>query len=305
MDNHLYQQKEKQQRKEVAREQTRAQRGNYCPHCGAEITDTCELCPVCGRPVDDSTCPFCGAPYEGDEPFCAECGSPRAGIKCPKCGTLSFRSFCRQCNTPLNDNAAEAIAHAKRDPHFRHAQQLNEELAQMEAYLYRLKEEIERAIADDEIDGDAPDMPGLSNEGEKLRNQYAELMKLLGQQPNPQQHAEAKPKPKVNRKRELKLKFHDADKIMEAYRQKQAEMEQTLKAMIPDANMTPAQQRDYCCARKVATVTIEKGVRPTVWECNFCHFLHSQPSECAEPWHGGTWHHEEITIEKKVWNYLQ
>lgn len=315
MEKNQYKSREKQKRQNASQSRQQQhehehvheqeQRGSYCPHCGALITDTCELCPICGKPIDDSICSFCGTPFEGDDPFCAECGSPREGIKCPNCGTLSFRSFCGNCNTPLNDNALEAIAQAKADPRFQKAQKLKGELEQMEVYLYKIKEEIERAIAADEAEGNAPDAPGLSAEGEKLRNQYAQILSLLGQQqPTGQPQATQAAKPKVNRKRELKIKFHDADKVIKAYKEKQADMEKTLKSMLPDANMTPAQQRDYCCAHKVATVTIEKGLRRTVWECNYCHCLHNQPSECAEPWHGGVWHHEEFTFEKKVWGYL-
>lgn len=280
--------------------------GRHCSYCGAELTPTCEICPKCGKPTDTQHCSFCGAPFESDEPFCSECGSPRGGIVCPDCGTRSFRSFCPHCNRPLNDNALTAMEQAKNDPKFQRVLALNQEMAEMERYLLDFKQEIEQAMAEAEAEAEAPDAPGLSTEGEKLQAQYAELMKLLGNQPVQPAPQADKPKPKTaeKRRRELKLKFADADQIMAAYKTKSAEMQAALKAMLPDANMTPAQQRDYACARKVPVIIKEKGVKQTWWVCNFCGCYHHQPSECAEPWHGGTWFTEEIEVETKIWKYM-
>lgn len=280
--------------------------GRHCSYCGAELTPTCEICPKCGKPTDTQHCSFCGAPFESDEPFCSECGSPRGGIVCPDCGTRSFRSFCPHCNRPLNDNALTAMEQAKKDPKFQRVLALNQEMAEMERYLLDFKQEIEQAMAEAEAEAEAPDAPGLSTEGEKLQAQYAELMKLLGNQPVQPAPQADKPKPKTaeKRRRELKLKFADADQIMAAYKTKSAEMQAALKAMLPDANMTPAQQRDYACARKVPVIIKEKGVKQTWWVCNFCGCYHHQPSECAEPWHGGTWLTEEIEVETKIWKYM-
>lgn len=275
--------------------------GRHCSYCGAELTPTCEICPKCGKPTDAQHCSFCGAPFESDEPFCSECGSPRGGIVCPDCGTRSFRSFCLHCNRPLNDNALAAMEQAKNDPKFQRVLAINQEMAEMERYLLDFRQEIEQAMA--EAEAEAPDAPGLSAEGEKLQAQYAELMKLLGNLPAP---PASKPKPQTaeKRKRELKLKFADADQIMAAYKAKSAEMQAALKDMLPDAGMTPAQQRDYACARKVPVIIKEKGVKQTWWVCNFCGCYHHQPSECAEPWHGGTWLTEEIEVETKIWKYM-
>lgn len=280
--------------------------GRHCNHCGAELTATCEICPHCGHPTDSQHCSFCGAAFEGDEPFCSECGSPRSGIVCPDCGTRSFRSFCPKCNRPLNDNAAEAIAQAQRDPKYQRVLSLNQEMAEMERYLLDFKQEIESAIAEAEAEAEAPDAPGLSNEGEQLQNQYAELMKLLGELPDKQPSTPVYPQPETveKRKRELKLKFANANDIMAAYKAKAQEMQAALKEMLPDADMPPEQQRDYACARKVPIIIKEKTVKNTWWVCNFCGCYHHQPSECSEPWHGGNWINEEVEIETKIWKYI-
>ena len=280
--------------------------GRHCAYCGAELTPTCEICPKCGRPTDALHCSFCGAPLGDEESFCSECGSPRGGIVCPDCGTRSFRSFCPHCNRPLNDNALAAMEQARNDPKFQRVLAINQEMAEMERYLLDFKQEIEQAMAEAEAEAEAPDAPGLSAEGEKLQAQYAELMKLLGNLPaQPAKPANApKPKTAEKRKRELKLKFADADQIMAAYKAKSEEMRAALKDMLPDAHMTPAQQRDYACARKVPVIIKEKGVKQTWWVCTFCGCYHHQPSECAEPWHGGTWLTEEIEVETKIWKYM-
>lgn len=280
--------------------------GSTCPHCRKAINSTYELCPHCGKPLRVDYCIFCGTPFEGSERFCMECGSDRNGIKCPRCGTLSSRSFCSHCNEPLNDNAREALEAAKRDPKFQRATQLQQEMQSMEAYLQAFAEEIEKAIAEAELEGDAPETPGLSKEGEALHAKYAELMSLLGQKQVARPSAKpAGPKPSVKRREQLKLKFVDADRIMEAYKAKAAEMQATLSSMMPDPSMTPQQQRDYACARKVATVTTRQVRQPSFWECNYCHCYHNQPSECCEPQLGGVWHYETITIKDKVWNYVK
>ena len=182
--------------------------GRHCAYCGAELTPTCEICPKCGRPTDALHCSFCGAPLGDEESFCSECGSPRGGIVCPDCGTRSFRSFCPHCNRPLNDNALAAMEEARKDPKFQRVLALNQEMAEMEHYLLHFKEEIEKAMAEEEADAEAPDMPGLSAEGEQLQARYAELMKLLGQQsdrPATPAPATSQPRTAEKRKRELKL----------------------------------------------------------------------------------------------------
>ena len=116
---------------------------------------------------------------------------------------------------------------AKNDPKFQRVLALNQEMAEMERYLLDFKQEIEQAMAEAEAEAEAPDAPGLSTEGEKLQAQYAELMKLLGNQPVQPAPKADKPKPKTaeKRRRELKLKFADADQIMAAYKTKSAEMQ--------------------------------------------------------------------------------
>lgn len=298
------QQTMQQQATKTQQQQTSAS-GRTCRHCGKTINNTYELCPHCGRPINDDHCTFCGTPYEDNEQFCAECGSPRAGIQCSQCGTLSFRSFCCHCNAPLNDNALAAIAKAMNDPKAKRAQQLAKEMEELEEYLHAFQAEIEAAIAEEEMEADGPDAPGLSAEGQQLQDKYAELLKLMGKAAAPRSNPAPAQKPSVKRREQLKKKYYNADKIMEAYRQKSAEMQATLESMLPDAGTTPQIQRDYYSARKVAIDSITQQRVPMYWTCKLCGFQHNQPSECAKPELGGVWTYQTITVRDRVWKYAE
>ena len=76
------------------------------------------------RKLYGGRCTFCGEPLDPGVAFCTECGNAVEGITCPRCGTVSHRSFCSNCNYPLNEQAQEAVAEAKADPHFRRAEHL-------------------------------------------------------------------------------------------------------------------------------------------------------------------------------------
>lgn len=129
--------------------------GYKCPHCGATISEDCEICPSCGRRVV-SWCTFCGAPMEWSDSECPECGAPADGIKCPSCGTLSFRSFCPHCNTPLTRAAARMVEVAKSDPVCVEAAAQSAKAAELErtleiapaAEVPRIKQELVKVTAD-------------------------------------------------------------------------------------------------------------------------------------------------------------
>ena len=76
-----------------------------CPNCGAELDPDADFCESCRRYIRQDVCSFCGARLSGSNAFCPECGSPRGGIVCPVCHTLNDFSFCKQCGTPLTDDA--------------------------------------------------------------------------------------------------------------------------------------------------------------------------------------------------------
>ncbi|MCR5644899.1 MAG: zinc ribbon domain-containing protein [Bacteroidales bacterium] len=89
------------------------------------------------------------------------------------------------------------------------------------------------------------------------------------------------------------------------YQQVVKDINQLFEEMLPPAGSTPEEQYNYYSARKVAVETIRtvKKETRTGWVCNYCGCLHRYPSECAEPWHGGTWIYKTITETEVVREY--
>ena len=47
-----------------------------CRHCGAELQNTDDFCPRCGKKVQKTAyCPKCGALLHEDAEFCHKCGA--------------------------------------------------------------------------------------------------------------------------------------------------------------------------------------------------------------------------------------
>lgn len=221
--------------------------------------------------ADDTTpcvCSFCGATLDEDERFCPDCGNPRTGIACPSCGTMSRRSFCSRCNTPLNELAREAVRMAKNDPLFQQAERLAAELL-----------ELEQQINGAEESGGVVDT-SLNEEARAVAARYAQLFGSTPVVPAQAAHEPKAAAPKPAMSGDI-LK-----KAIEAYRAKAEELQRTIDAMMPPANATPEQQRNFFCARKI-TVLAKKARQN--WVCNLCGCYHNQPSECAQPELGGKW----------------
>lgn len=95
------------------------------------------------------------------------------------------------------------------------------------------------------------------------------------------------------------------EQAQEEYQQVVKDIDQLFAEMLPPAGSTPEEQYNYYSARKVAVEyvrTIKKETK-TGWVCNYCGCLHRQPSECVEPWHGGTWIYKTITSTEVVREY--
>lgn len=229
---------------------------------------------------DKRVCSFCGAEISPDSMFCEECGNPLGGITCPKCGTLSFRSFCSNCNYPLNEMAQEAVKTAKRDPRFQRAQQLASELSALEERISQLS----REETEEEKSLDTSSL--LSEEDRAAAANYAALFGGIADMTVPDTPATEKiVKPKERRQFSANKDLLKA--AVAEYKSKAAELERQIASMLPDPGTPPEEQRNFFCARKITQIEM-RSVRQE-WICNYCGCHHSQPSECAEPQLGGTW----------------
>ena len=92
---------------------------------------------------------------------------------------------------------------------------------------------------------------------------------------------------------------------MEEYQQVVKDLNQLFEEMLPPAGSTPQEQFNYYSARKIAIETVRKVqiTQKTGWVCNYCGCFHNKPSECCEPWHGGTWIYETIEREEHTTEY--
>ena len=194
---------------------------------------TAEICPHCGRPTNPDVCSFCGATMDPDDRYCPECGNSREGIVCPECGTLNFRSFCRKCNHPLDRMAQAAVAQAQADPKYQRMVALQKRMV-----------ELERQILDGADHA-------LSEADEQLKKEYDALLAMIqgGVSEN---------------KAETQVSDESLKQIAKEYRESVQEMNEIMADLMPDAGMTPQEQRNYFCARKlpVITVTKQEGVIP-------------------------------------------
>ena len=224
-----------------------------CPNCGALVEPDADFCETCRHYIRTDVCSFCGAHLTGQEAFCPECGSPRGGIVCPVCHTLNDFSFCKQCGTPLTDEARQMMEMIREQPEYKEMQLLANEIQQMEMTL---PYNSERDIL-------------LDQKNIKLRER---VLKLLAEDRGIANPVIPEPRNKRMSKEEYNAKKQERLDKLTAILEKMAQTPQP----------KPAQVRNYAMACK------PQGVR-LAWECNFKHALHSSPCGCAKPQMGGKW----------------
>ena len=224
-----------------------------CPNCGAEIDPDADFCEICHHYIRKDICSFCGAQLSGKEAFCPECGSPQGGIVCPTCHTLNNFSFCKQCGTPLTEDAKQLLSELQLTPEYKEMERLAQEIQQLDMMVpisserdevreqmnRKLRERVLTLLARDR--GIAhPDIPDI------------------GEPPLAKKELDSKKENRMNRLAEL------------------------LQKMSQKPEPKPATVRNYAMACK------PQGVR-LAWECNFKHAMHSSPCGCAKPQLGGKW----------------
>lgn len=278
-----------------------------CPNCHELVNARYEICPHCGHPLHTGTCTFCGSPMEPGDVFCGECGGSTKGVTCPQCGTLNFRSFCRNCNAPLDELAQQELEKAKHDPVYGRMLTLAKRLAELESKMMAAAQaQSEEQEEEEERVADFSEVAELTEEEKALMAQYKQMMEQMGMAPTESPKVEA-PKPEAPKpatpKTRKKLETADITALQEEYRQGLQEMQDLMSQLIPDPGTTPQIQRNYYSARKLPVIHTEVIRSPSEWVCNFCGCHHRQPSECCEPELGGTWIYEEYTVTTKSYEY--
>ena len=224
-----------------------------CPNCGAAVEPDADFCETCRHYIRTDVCSFCGAHLTGQEAFCPECGGPRGGIVCPVCHTLNDFSFCKQCGTPLTDEARMMMEKIRELPEYKEMQRLASEIQQMEMTLpYNSERDVLR------------DQRNI-----KLRER---VLKLLAED-----RGIANPVIPESRNKRMSKEEYNAKK-----QERLDKLADILEKMAQKPQPKPAQVRNYAMACK------PQGVR-LAWECNFKHALHSSPCGCAKPQMGGKW----------------
>ena len=224
-----------------------------CPNCGAAVEPDADFCETCRHYIRTDICSFCGAHLTGYEAFCPECGSPRGGIVCPVCHTLNDFSFCKQCGTPLTDEAHQLMEKIRELPEYKEMQRLATEIQQLEMTI------------------------PYNNERDVLRDQKniklrEKVLRLLAED-----RGIANPVIPESQHKRMSKEEYDAKK-----QERLDKLAAILENMAQTPQPRPAQVRNYAMACK------PQGVR-LAWECNFKHALHSSPCGCAKPQMGGKW----------------
>ena len=224
-----------------------------CPNCGAAVEPDADFCETCRHYIRTDICSFCGAHLTGYEAFCPECGSPRGGIVCPVCHTLNDFSFCKQCGTPLTDEAHQLMEKIRELPEYKEMQRLATEIQQLEMTI------------------------PYNNDRDVLRDQKniklrEKVLRLLAED-----RGIANPVIPESQHKRMSKEEYDAKK-----QERLDKLAAILENMAQAPQPRPAQVRNYAMACK------PQGVR-LAWECNFKHALHSSPCGCAKPQMGGKW----------------
>lgn len=295
MAEELFKQKDRTQTRSGQKTMEKPLEGQQCPWCGAAVRGTEEFCPHCGRPLAPY-CTFCGSEVPAGEESCPECGMSRRGVVCPRCGTVNARAYCRNCNEPLSPAARKEVERAKKDPVFLKAAELAVRMAELQQLI---EDTPDGGLLD--VDGEQDSASGPVPE-RQLPPDILRLKEMLasvksGGAPDGNKAAPSAPAASaVATKAKTAPKTKTKAELQAEYEKMKAELNATLENMVPPAGSTPQEQRNYYSARKISVIQKVRSTNPVAWVCNYCGCWHNKPSECCEPWRGGTWIFEEKTI---------
>ncbi len=268
-----------------------------CPNCGSKVYPDADICEACGEWLLKGKCFFCYADLSGNEKFCPECGNPTEGIICPNCGKHNIFDFCKKCNTPLTEAAQEELNKIKENPFFKqlenlsleidslaeesiNEEELKKQIEESEKQLAKEKQKYEEALRKEkeiqlmmrlEQVSNNRGAPNNSTKKEEINNSTPakpfmseDHLKAIERAKQTIQNAEERKKERLNKERELQQELNKVSKLTFATAQE---------------------------ARRFFNATKPKlyPEKPKYWECNFVHFMHPGPHDCARPELGGKW----------------
>ena len=243
-------------------------RMGVCPKCGSEIEADADFCEICHHYIKSDVCSFCGAHLSVGEMYCHECGSPVGGIVCPVCNTLNDFAFCKQCGTPLTEEAKALAEEMKHHPDY---QLLQDTAKELEELSVQIPYKTERDVVRDQMN-------------DKLRER---VLTLLAQD-------KGVPNPIIPPKQNKRLSQEELKKMKE---ERSRTLTEILDRMAVPAQPSAVKVRNYAMAQKPIGVKL-------AWVCNWKHAMHSSPCGCAKPQLGGKWvilgkkNNEEIKDDK-------
>lgn len=228
-------------------------RNIFCPNCGSEIAPESDFCEICHHYIKTDVCSFCGAHFPLSAGYCPECGGPRGGLVCPVCHTLNDFAFCKQCDTPLTDEAKQLVKELQMQPDYQELVAVAKEYAELGMALpYSSEKDVVR---------------------DERNEQLRERVLMLLAKDRGVEH------PDIKWKESKRMPQGELEQLK---KEKIARLSALLDKMEIQPASSPAKVRNYAMACKPA------GVR-LAWVCNFKHAMHSSPCGCAKPQLGGKW----------------
>lgn len=230
-----------------------ALKAGVCPNCGSPIDSDADVCEVCHHYIRQNVCSFCGADMEEQDAFCPNCGMPRGGVECPVCHTLNEFSFCKQCGSPVTEEARKLYKELSSLPVCAEINKLSADLEKLDNALpYNTVEDVEK-----------------EKQNQELRMRVLELLAKDAGEKNPE----------IQKRESNRMTKEELDSLKEFKLRQLTEMLSKVSIM---PQLKPAKARNYAMATKPVGVRVG-------WKCNYQNVLHSSPCACAKPQLGGKW----------------
>ena len=234
-----------------------------------------------GKKPKETHCARCGGLITDISELCPHCMHPLAGDSCTFCGGVLYTGdlFCCACGNP----AQGVVCNRCGTLNFRN-------------FCYRCHEPVTEQAHEAQAQAAAdPLFRAMTAKMEAIAVLEAELQQ--------QQEIEQQDSQREMEKQQEAVVLTPVRLLKEQYKEMVTDLNALLAQFAPDAETTPAIQRDYFSARMIPFYTSERAVVRSGWICNYCGCHHHVPEECVRPWMGGVWKYEEKEVITEKWKY--